>query len=117
MALTGAGRKLGRKTGFRFQMLRSLSTDLIRYEQIQTTVAKAKETSRFTSKLISAAKKGDLNARKAVARDLHDHEVVTKLFDVLAPRYSSRNGGYTRLFRLAARQGDNAQMALLKLIA
>lgn len=117
MAKTAAGRKLGRKTGFRFQVLRSLATDLLRYEQIQTTFPKAKECSRFTEKLITKAKKGDLNARRAVARDLHDSEVMKKLFDVLAPRYAGRAGGYTRVFKLQSRQGDNAQMALIKLIA
>ena len=67
--------------------------------------------------LITIAKRGDLNARRAVARDLHDGEVTKKLFDVLVPRYTARNSGFTRVFRLAARQGDNAQMALIKLIA
>ncbi|MFN0116714.1 MAG: 50S ribosomal protein L17 [Elusimicrobiota bacterium] len=117
MALTGAGRKLGRKTGFRTQMLRSLATDLIRYEQIQTTFPKAKECSRLANHLISVAKKGDLNAHKAVARDIRDNEIRKKIFDVLVKRYSSRTGGFTRIFRLVARQGDNAQMALIKLIA
>ena len=117
MAKTAAGRKLGRKTGFRTQLLRSLASQLIRYEQIQTTFPKAKEASRFAEKLITQAKKGDLNARRAVARDVHDAEVMTKLFDVLAPRYASRAGGYTRVLKLQARQGDNAQMALIKLIA
>ncbi|MCG3204233.1 MAG: 50S ribosomal protein L17 [Elusimicrobia bacterium] len=117
MAKTGAGRKLGRKTGFRFAMLRSLATDLIRYEQIQTTFPKAKECSRMTERLISVAKKGDMNARRTVARDIQDGEVTKKLFDVLATRYSTRVGGFTKVYRLQNRQGDNAQMALIKLIA
>ncbi|MBV9080479.1 MAG: 50S ribosomal protein L17 [Elusimicrobia bacterium] len=117
MAKTTAGRKLGRKTGFRFQLLRSLATDLFRYEQIQTTFPKAKECSRFAEKLITTAKKGDLNARRAVAKDLHDQDVTKKLFDVLAPRYAKRNGGFTRVLKLQNRQGDNAEMALIKLIA
>lgn len=117
MAKTGAGRKLGRKTGFRFAMLRSLATDLIRYEEIQTTFPKAKECVRLAEHVISVAKKGDLNARRAVAKDIHDQEVTKKLFDVLAQRYATRTGGYTRVFRLQNRQGDNAQMALVKLIA
>lgn len=117
MAKTAAGRKLGRKTGFRKSLLRGLATDLIRYEKIQTTFPKAKECSRLTERLISVAKRGDLNARRAVARELSNTEAKTKLFDVLAPRYSSRAGGYTQIFRLQTRQGDNAQMALIKLIA
>ena len=117
MAKTGAGRKLGRKTGFRFAMLRSLATDLIRYEQIQTTFPKAKECSRLTEKLITVAKKGDMNARRMVAKDIRNSEATSKLFQVLAPRYATRTGGYTRVFKLQARQGDNARMALIKLIA
>lgn len=117
MAKTAAGRKLGRKTGVRFGLLRNLATDLLRYEQIQTTFPKAKECSRFTESIISTAKKGDLNARRAVAKDIHDGEVTKKLFDVLAPRYAQRNGGFTKVFRLANRQGDNAPMAIIKLVA
>src|SRR5262245_27941962 len=117
MAQTSAGRKLGVKQGHRVAMLRNLATDLIRYEQIQTTLPKAKECSRFAEKLISTAKKGDLNAHKKVAQDLRDQEIKKKLFDVLAPRYASRAGGFTRIFKLQARQGDNAQMALIKLVA
>lgn len=117
MAKTAAGRKLGRKTGFRFAMLRSLTTDLLRYEQIQTTFAKAKETSRMAERLINVAKKGDINARRMVAKDITDGEVTKKLFDVLAQRYAQRNGGCTKVLRLQARQGDNAQMALLKLVS
>lgn len=117
MAKTAAGRKLGRKTGFRFALLRSQANDLFKYEQIQTTYPKAKECSRFAERLITTAKKGDLNARRAVARDIKDQDVMKKLFDVLAPRYSARKGGYTRVLKLQSRQGDNAQMALIKLIA
>jgi large subunit ribosomal protein L17 len=117
MASTTAGRRLGRKEGFRKSVLRSLTTDLIRYEKLQTTFPKAKECSRLTERLISVAKRGDMNARRAVARELTNAEARTKLFDVLAPRYSSRQGGCTQIFKLQTRQGDNAQMALIKLIA
>ena len=117
MAKTGAGRKLGRREGFRKSLLRSLTTDLIRYEKLQTTFPKAKECSRLAEHLISVAKRGDLNARRTVAKELSNLEVQTKLFDVLAPRYSTRVGGFTQIFRLQTRQGDNAQMALIKLIA
>ncbi len=117
MAKTGAGRKLGRKTGFRFALLRNLATDLIRYEQIQTTFPKAKECSRFTEHLIAVAKKGDMNARRTVAKDIRDGDVTKKLFEVLPQRYATRTSGFTRVFRLQNRQGDNAQMALIKLIA
>lgn len=114
---THAGRKLGRKSGFRKMMLRGLATDLFRYEQITTTTAKAKECSRFAERLISVAKKNDLSARRAVAKDIRDQEVMKKLFDVLIQRYNARSGGCTRIYKLQARQGDNANMALIKLIA
>lgn len=117
MAKTAAGRKLGRKTGFRFAMLRSLTTELIRYEQIQTTWPKAKECARMAERLINVAKHNDINARRMVAKDIHDDEVTKKLFDVLAQRYAQRVGGCTRVLRLQSRQGDNAPMALLKLVA
>jgi large subunit ribosomal protein L17 len=117
MAKTAAGRKLRRPSGHRRALLRSLATDLLRYEQIQTTVAKAKECSRITNHLIAVAKKDDLNARRAVARDIQDREVFKKLFDVLIGRYKDRTGGCTRIFKIGNRQGDNSEMALIKLIA
>ena len=117
MAHTAAGRKLGRPGGFRTQMLRGMAADLIRYEQIKTTFPKAKECARLAEKLIVIAKTNTLNAQKRIAKDIRDVEVRKKLFDVLAQRYATRVGGYTRVFRLQARQGDNAQLALIKLIA
>lgn len=113
---THAGRKLGRKSGPRRGLLRNLATDLFRYEQITTTLAKAKECSRFSNHLISIAKKNDLTARRTIAKDLQDKAVIKKLFDVLIQRYNTRIGGCTRIFKLQARQGDNAEMALVKLI-
>jgi large subunit ribosomal protein L17 len=98
-------------------LLRNLTVSLFTHEKITTTVAKAKEASRFANHLIAIAKKGDLNAQKRVAQDIHDTEVRKKLFEVLAPRYASRNGGCTQIFRLNNRQGDNAEMALLRLLA
>lgn len=117
MAKTGSGRKLGRKRGARQSLLRNLATALLRHEKIQTTLPKAKECSRLANRLITLAKKGDLNARRAAAKDVHDRDVLSKLFDVLAQRYASRNGGCTQIFRLTARQGDNAEMAVIKLVA
>ena len=117
MAKTTAGRKLRRKQGARVGLLRSLATDLFRNEKITTTFAKAKECSRLANHLIAVAKRADLNARRMVARDIHDHEILTKVFDVLAQRYATRTGAATQIFRLNPRQGDNAEMALIKLIA
>lgn len=117
MALTGAGRKLNRDRGERNSLLRGLTTQLLRHEQLKTTVPKAKECCRMVNHIISLAKKGDLQSRRTVARDIQDREVQKKLFDVLAHRYESRVGGFTRIFRLSPRQGDNAEIALIKLIA
>jgi len=117
MSQTGPGRKLRRKTGSRVALLRGLATALIRHEQIRTTFPKGKECARLADHLISVSKIGDLSARRLVARDIHDPEVLAKLFDVLATRYKSREGGYTQVFKIEPRQGDNAPMALVKLIA
>lgn len=117
MSATSTGRKLGRKTGARVSLLRGLATELIRYEKIKTTVPRAKETARITNHLIAVAKRGDLNARRKVARDIHDFEVKKKLFDILTQRYANRVGGCTKIYRLQHRQGDNVEMALVKLIA
>ncbi len=114
---THAGRKLGRTTGHRFMMLRNMSTSLLHHEKIETTIPKAKEVARFAEKLITSAKGDGLNARRAVARDLADKKVITKLFDVLVPRYKDRHGGYTQIIRLGARLSDGAEMGILKLVS
>src|SRR6202163_2518537 len=107
-----AHRKLGRVTAHRIAMLRNQATALIKYEHLTTTVPKAKELRPFVERLISVAKRGLaageangklLNARRLVMQDLQDREVVTKLFDTLAPRFEARPGGYTRLMRTGYR--------------
>ncbi len=114
---TGAGRKLGRPTGHRFQMLRNMSSSLLHYEKIETTKAKAREVSRFAEKLITLAKNGNLAARRRVARDLKSPSVNAKLFDVLAPRYKDRKGGYTQFVNIGPRLSDGAEMGILKLVS
>jgi len=119
-----ANRKLGRVTEHRIALLRSLSRDLLRHEHLETTVPKAKELRPFVERLITVAKRGlaagepvrALNARRLVLRDIHDGEVVSKLFDVLAPRYAERPGGYTRLMRVGYRRGDSAEVAMVELV-
>jgi large subunit ribosomal protein L17 len=113
---TGAGRKLGRPTGHRFQMLRNMATSLLHYEKIETTKPKAREVARFTEKLITKAKAGDLSARRRVAEDLKNPTVNAKLFDVIAPRYKARKGGYTQFVLKGARLSDGAEMGILKLV-
>lgn len=120
-----ANRKLGRVTEHRMSMLRNQAMDLIRHERISTTVPKAKELRPFVERIISVAKRS-LNAsagsthgviaRRTVARDILDRNVVEKLFAEIAPRYVDRPGGYTRLLRLGYRRGDSAEVAEVELI-
>lgn len=109
-------RKLGRKTSHRNLMLRNLTTDVLRYGKITTTVTRAKETKRMAEKMITLGKKGDLNARRAALAYITDEEVVKKLFSEIAPKYAERNGGYTRVIKLGERRGDSAPMSILELV-
>jgi large subunit ribosomal protein L17 len=120
-----AHRKLGRVTDHRIALLRNQATALIRYEHLTTTVPKAKELRPFVERLITVAKRGlaggdknghTLNARRLVMQDLQDREVVTKLFDTIAPRFAARPGGYTRLLRVGFRRGDSAEVAQVELV-
>ena len=97
-------------------MLRTTVTDLLRHETIQTTEAKAREIRRLAEKIITRGKKGSLHQRRLAAAFLTDEGVVKKLFDELGPRYESRPGGYTRMFKLGRRKGDAAPMAILELL-
>jgi large subunit ribosomal protein L17 len=106
-------------------MLRNQATALLRYEHLTTTVPRAKELRPFVERLITVAKRGlaagtanarELNARRLVMVDLQDREVVTKLFETLAPRFADRPGGYTRLLRLGFRKGDSAEVAQVELL-
>ena len=109
-------RKLGRPTAHRKAMLRNLVTDLFREERISTTDCRAKEARREAEKLITLAKRGDLHARRQVLAYVYDEDVVAKLFDVIAPKYAERNGGYTRILKLGPRRGDAAEVVFLELV-
>jgi large subunit ribosomal protein L17 len=120
-----AHRKLGRVTEHRIALLRNQATALLRHEHLETTVPKAKELRPFVERLITIAKRGlaagtanakELNARRLVMVDVQDREVVSKLFDTLAPRFVDRPGGYTRLLRLGYRRGDSAEIAQVELL-
>jgi large subunit ribosomal protein L17 len=120
-----AHRKLGRVTEHRIAMLRNQATALLRHEHLTTTVPRAKELRPFVERLITIAKRGladgnanarALNARRLVMHDVQDREVVSKLFDTLAPRFETRPGGYTRLLRLGFRKGDAAEVAQVELV-
>ena len=108
--------KLGRPTAHRKAMLRNQVTDLLREGRITTTVTRAKETRRMAEKMITLGKRGDLHARRQALAYIYDEDVVTELFDNIAPKYAERNGGYTRILKLGKRQGDTAEMAFLELV-
>ena len=116
-------------------MLRNQATNLLRHERLTTTVPKAKELRPFVERIITIAKRGlaagaagrgagapgsgnarELNARRLVMHDLQDRDIVTKLFDTIAPRFAERSGGYTRLLRVGFRKGDAAEVAQVELI-
>ncbi len=110
------GRKLGRSTSHRLATLRSLATALIKHKKIKTTLAKAKQTRLFVEPLITKAKNGSVHARRLVARDIHDKEVVKELFGEVAEKIGDRPGGYTRIVKLGNRTGDGAEMAIIELV-
>jgi len=97
-------------------MYRNLVTDLLRYEKLVTTEAKAKEVRGMAEKVITLGKDGDLHARRQASAFVTDKKVVKKLFGELAPRYADRPGGYTRVVKLEPRLGDGAAMARLELV-
>ena len=117
-------RKLGRLSDQRKAMLRDLSTDLIINERITTTEARAKELRRVVEKLITLGKRGDLHARRRaaayvrneIANQETNQDAVQKLFADIAPRYTERNGGYTRIIKTEPRRGDAAKMAVIELV-
>jgi large subunit ribosomal protein L17 len=111
-----AGRKLGRPTDHRMALYRNLATDLLRYEKIQTTEAKAKEVRQLAEQMITKAKHGGLHSRKQIIAELYDLRVVDKLFDTLAGRFQERPGGYTRIIKIGPRKGDAAPMVQLELV-
>ncbi len=118
------GKKLGRSTAQRNALRRSMVTELLRHEAIQTTHAKAEAIRGQAEKLITLAKRSlatndplkVVNARRRAASQLNDPDVVKRLFDEIAPRYTERKGGYTRIYKLGPRLGDAAPMVLLELV-
>jgi large subunit ribosomal protein L17 len=109
-------RKLNRTTSHRLAMLRNMMNSLIEHETIKTTVPKAKELRRVVEPMITLAKEATLANRRLAFDRLRDRDSVTKLFDVLGPRFKARPGGYTRILKMGFRVGDNAPMALVELV-
>jgi large subunit ribosomal protein L17 len=111
------GRKLGRKHGPRMALYRSLVVAVLRYEQIKTTEARAKEVRGQVERIITLSKQGDLNARRRIRAEFPEEPlVIDKLFKEIAPKYADRHSGYTRITRIGPRAGDNAPMVQLELV-
>ena len=108
--------KLGRPTEHRNAMLRGLVTYLLENGSIETTLARAKEVRSMAEKMITLGKKNTLASRRAALAYITKDDVVRKLFNEIAPKYESRQGGYTQIFKMGPRRGDAAEMALIKLI-
>lgn len=111
-----AGRHLGRETSHRLSLYRNLVTDLLRYERITTTEAKAKEIRPMAERIITLGRKGDLHSRRQALKFVYDPKVVKKVFDVIGPRMATRPGGYLRITGLEPRNGDGARMATIELV-
>ena len=111
-----AGRHLGRDSAHRRALYRNLVTDLLRYERITTTDAKAREIRPIAEKMITLGRRGDLHARRQALSYIYDRYVVDKVFEDIAPRMASRPGGYLRITRLEPRKGDGARMAVIETV-
>jgi large subunit ribosomal protein L17 len=110
------GRRFSRDSAHRQAMFANLAASLIQHEQIVTTLAKAKDLKRVVDKYITLAKRGDLNSRRLAVARMRDEAMVKKLFDVLAPRYKGRAGGYTRVLKAGYRRGDSSPVAVIELV-
>jgi len=108
--------KIGRTGAHRKAMLANMVSSLIEHGEIRTTITKAKEARRVADKMVTLGKKGDLHRRRLAVSKLRDKTAVKKLFDEIAPQYTERNGGYTRIIKLSRRLGDAAEMCILQFV-
>ena len=111
-----SGRKLNRTSSHRKSLFKNMAQALLKHEQIVTTLPKAKELKRVVEKLITLGKKGNLHSRRLAFNQIRDKDMVSKLFDSIAKRYSDRKGGYTRVLKAGFRYGDSAPMAVIELV-
>lgn len=109
--------RLGRSSAHREAMLRNMVTSLMEHERVETTVAKAKELRRVADRMVTLAKRGDLHAVRQAMKVIRKRSVAKKLFGELAILFQGRNGGYTRILKVGRRPGDNAEMAIIELVA
>lgn len=110
------GRKFDMPSDHRSAMFRNMVTSLLQYEKLTTTLARAKELRRYTEKMITLGKQGDLPSRRKAMSFIRSRGVVGKLFTGLAARYKDRKGGYTRIYRAGLRNGDGAVMGIIELV-
>ena len=110
------GPRFGGDAAHQKAIMSNLAQELFWDEKVTTTIAKAKMLRPYAEKMISRARKGTLHDRRLILKDIGDTEVVTKLFDEVAPRYKERPGGYTRIVRVGPRRGDGADMAIVELV-
>jgi large subunit ribosomal protein L17 len=110
------GRRLGRSVSHRQSMFANLAVSLIEHEQIVTTLPKAKDLRPIVEKLVTLGKRGDLHARRQVIAQIGNEGVVKRLFETIAPRYATRNGGYLRIMKAGFRHGDNAPLAVIEFV-
>ena len=110
------GRRFNRSSEHRKAMFMNMSQALIKHEQIITTLQKAKDLRPVVEKLVTLGKRGDLHARRQAIAEIRDVDLVKKLFDVLAPRYKERPGGYLRIMKAGFRHGDNAAVAVIEFV-
>lgn len=111
-----SGKKLGRNSSHRKAMFKNMMVSLLRHEMIKTTLVKAKELRRFMEPMITMAKEDNVHRRRVAFSRLGDREIVTKLFNDIAPFFEKRPGGYLRLLKCDNRKGDNAPMAYVELV-
>ena len=111
-----SGRRLGRTVEHRKALFTNMAASLIEHEQIVTTLPKAKDLRPIVEKLVTLGKRGDLHARRQAISQIRDVAVVGKLFDAIATRYATRNGGYLRIMKAGFRQGDNAALAVIEFV-
>jgi large subunit ribosomal protein L17 len=111
-----SGRKLNRTSSHRKAMFANMAASLIEHEQIVTTLPKAKDLRPIVEKLVTLGKRGDLHARRQAISALRNENAVRRLFETLAPRYASRNGGYLRIMKAGFRYGDNAPLAVIEFV-
>ena len=116
MRHSNSGKKLSRNPSHRKALLRNMSKALLTHGRIRTTEVKAKELRGVVESLITLARRNDVAARRQAYRELGSHQLVQKLFDEIAPKYVSRNGGYTRIVKIGQRKGDGAMAVLLELV-